>query len=57
MKARTFNVVPGIGSNQNCLAFYLMGNRKDPGIHTEPSIELLFCGVAGNGVRVCHDVD
>ena len=28
----------------------LMGNRKDPGIHTESSIELLFCGVAGNGV-------
>ena len=32
---------------------YLMRNRKDPEIHTEPTIELLFCGVAGNGVRVC----
>ena len=30
-----------------------MRNRKDPEIHTEPTIELLFCGVAGNGVSVC----
>ena len=30
---------------------YLMGNRKDPETSTEPSIELLFCGVAGNGVE------
>ena len=34
-----------------------MRNRKDPEIHTEPTTELLFCGVAGNGVRVCHPVD
>ena len=31
-----------------------MGNRKDPEIHTEPSIKLLICGVAGNGVKVCR---
>ena len=31
-----------------------MGIRKDPEIHNEPSIEQLFCGVAGNGVRVCR---
>ena len=31
-----------------------MRNRTDPEIHTEPTIELLFCGVAGNGMRVYH---
>ena len=34
-----------------------MGNREDAEIHTEPSTELLSCGMAGNGVRVCHHVD
>ena len=42
-------------SELSCI--YLMGNRKDPEIHTESSIDLLFCGVAGNGVRVCRHVD
>ena len=36
-----------------------MRNKKDPEIHTEPTIELLCTlhVVTGNGVRVCHHVD
>ena len=36
---------------------YLMRNRKDPEIDTEPTIELLCIVVAGNAVSVCHHVD
>ena len=32
-------------------------NKRDPEIHNEMSIDVLFCGVAGNGVRVCHHGD
>ena len=35
----------------------LVYNGGVPEIHNEMPIDVLFCGVAGNGVRVCHHGD
>ena len=48
---------PRNGQQLELYCVYLMGNRKDSESHTELCIELLFHGVPGNGVRVCHHVD
>ena len=48
---------PRNGQQLELSCIYLMGNRKDSEIHNEPSIHQLFCGVPGNGVRVCHHVE
>ena len=48
---------PRNGHQLELSCVYLMRNRKDPEIDTEPTIEQLCIVVAGNGVRVCHHVD
>ena len=48
---------PRNGQQLELSYIYLMRNRKDPEIDTEPTIEQLCVLVAGNGVRVCHHVD
>ena len=48
---------PRNGQQLELSCVYLIRNRNDPEIDTEPTIELLCIVVAGNGVRVCHHVD